>query len=180
MGRIVKSIIMAVVVTALVIVTAGTIAIAAGSTFTLGGTAFTGLLTAGATGSALFSGALLTAMTTSLAIAGAGALVTSLLAPKMNSGMDGSGANLGAKVSQGGNVSARQIIYGKCRVGGTFAHIETSGTDGAFLNMIIVTSGHPVAGFEKVFYNDLELVTLTATQNGETVYYAYNNDIRNL
>ena len=172
MGRVVKAVLMAVVVTALVIVTAGVIlSVAAPATFTA---------TFGAIGSGTLLGTIVgsTAFITGVALAGAGALVTSLIAKDVSSGFDGNGANFGSKVSGGGVGIARQIIYGKARVGGTFAHIETSGTDGAFLNLIIVVSGHPVAGYEKIFYNDLELTTVTANQNGETVYYATNTDLR--
>ena len=181
MGKIIKAVLLAVVVTALVLVTAGAIVTAAGGSFMGFGSLFsvTGAVTAGSItitggfiGSAAFIGA--------LAVAGAGALVTTLLAPKMSGGMDGAAGNLGTKVSGAGTAVARQIIYGKCRVGGTFAHIETTGTDGAFLNLIIVVSGHPVEGFEKVFYNDLELTTATQTEQGETVYYATQNDLRDL
>jgi len=183
MGKIVKAVLMAVVVTALVIVTAGAImAAVAPNAF---GTMFIAGFTAGAAVPATLGGILSTivgsaAFIGGLAIAGAGALVSSLLAPKMSGGMDGAAGNLGTKISGAGTAVARQIIYGKCRVGGTFAHIETTGNDGAFLNLIIVVSGHPVEGFEKVFYNDLELTTATQTEQGETVYYATQNDLRDL
>ena len=178
MGKIIKAVLTAVVVTALVIVTAGVVL----SQFAT--TAFSTLFPSVATGGGIFStiGGILAspAFLGGIALAGAGALVSSLLAPKMNSGMDGALGNMGTKVSGAGTAVARQIIYGKCRVGGTFAHVETTGNDGAFLNLIIVVSGHPVEGFEKVFYNDLELTTASQTEQGETVFYATQNDLRDL
>ena len=167
MGKIIKAVLVAVVVTALVLVTAGAVVQAFGGTF-LGTTTILPTAVTGAGGLfGGFSGLLISpSFYGALAIAGAGALVTSLLSPKMGSGLDGSLGNMGTKVSGAGTAVARQIIYGKCRVGGTFAHVETTGNDGAFLNLIIVVSGHPVEGFEKVFYNDLELTTATQTEQG--------------
>ena len=181
MGKIIKAVLTAVVVTALVLVTAGAGVQAFGGTF-LGTSTILSTAPIGAGGLfGGFSGLLLSpSFYGALAIAGAGALVTSLLSPKMGSGLDGSLGNMGTKVSGAGTAVARQIIYGKCRVGGTFAHVETTGNDGAFLNLIIVVSGHPVEGFEKVFYNDLELTTATQTEQGETVFYATQNDLRDL
>ena len=199
MGETVKSIFKAVAITAVVIITAGAIAYGV-----FGASSFMGV--AAAKGGFLASmGALVTStsFTTALALSGAATLVGSVLAPDISVGSANTvNANLpnGTKVSGRGAVQPRQIVYGKCRVGGTITFMSvthsTDGTNGHFDNedgdldgeklcMFVVVSGHPITGFTKVYYNDQVLDTadlshdnagdtldqIVDTEVGETVYY---------
>ena len=69
--------------------------------------------------------------------------------------------NFGSKVSTRSAVAPRQIVYGRCRVGGTITHIETRGTDNFKLQMVIVLAGHEIDALEEVLVND-EVLTTTA------------------
>lgn len=50
--------------------------------------------------------------------------------------------------------TARSVVYGRVRVSGQLAYVQTTGGQNEFLHMIIVLAGHPVDGFEDVYLND--------------------------
>ncbi len=107
----------------------------------------------------------------------------------------------GAKKSGGGSTNAQnldqgfrqvvrlssdshKIVYGRARVGGTLAYIETYPTandsdgisqtgDNLFLHMVIVHCGHEVQSYDEVYLND-NLVTLDA--NGFVNEAPYKKD----
>ena len=192
----IKNVIKAVAITAVVIVTAGAIV------YGLGGTTFMGVGIEGA-GFLTNMGAFLSSSTfaSSLALAGVATLVSSVMAPDITSGSpDSINRNLpnGTKVSGRGAIQPRQIVYGKCRTGGTITFMSvthsTDGTNGHFDNedgdldgeklcMFVVVAGHPITGFTKVYYNDNVIDTADLshdntgdtldqlTESGETVYY---------
>ena len=91
----------------------------------------------------------------------------------------GTFSNTGAISDQGIKTTLRQsdsthkIVYGRTRVGGTLAYVETyptgNGSDGAsktgdnlFLHMIIIHAGHECDAIESVYLDD-DLVTLDAS-----------------
>ena len=190
----IKNVIKAVAITAVVIATAGAIV------YGLGFQSFMGV--AAAKGGFLASmGTFLSSSTfaTALALSGAATLVSSVMAPDITVGRaDSIPRNLpnGTKVSGRGAIQPRQIVYGKCRTGGTITFMSvthsTDGTNGHFDNedgdldgeklcMFVVVAGHPITGFTKVYYNDIELVVGDGSSldsqsesvggRTETVYY---------
>lgn len=50
-------------------------------------------------------------------------------------------------------LSPRQVVYGRCRVGGTLTFFETT-TDNQTALMITTLTGHPVNAIRDVYYND--------------------------
>ena len=52
-------------------------------------------------------------------------------------------------------VSARQIIYGRIRVGGVVTLVESSSTNNEFLHIILSLAGHPVEAIEDIFFDDV-------------------------
>ena len=108
-----------------------------------------------------------------------GTVVAGGIGQLTNKGIEASADNLGKKVAVSGLAVPRQIIYGECRVGGTIVKIDSRGTNNAVLSMAIVVAGHEIEGFEKVFINNKELTTTSASSNGETVFTATNSDFTN-
>lgn len=49
---------------------------------------------------------------------------------------------------------ARQLIYGRAKVGGNIVYIDNTGDDNKYLHMVIALAGHEIDGYEKVFFND--------------------------
>ena len=76
--------------------------------------------------------------------------------------------NFGTKVASRSGVAPRQIVYGRCRVGGTITHIETTGTDNYKLQMVVVIAGHEIDALEEVLVND-EVLTTTTVSGFEVV-----------
>ena len=90
--------------------------------------------------------------------------ISTLIGGLMSKGISSTVAdNFGTKVSTRSGVAPRQIIYGRCRVGGTITHIETRGTDNFKLQMVIVIAGHEIDALEEVLVNDEVLTTTTAS-----------------
>ena len=84
-------------------------------------------------------------------------------------------ANFGAKFANRSATAPRQIVYGECRVGGTIAHMSTTGTDNVILHMVVVLAGHEVESLQSVRLNDVDLTTSDETINGVTVKRATNS-----
>ena len=89
-------------------------------------------LAAGALGGLSFVG-----MTNIIAIGVVTAIGVAISKP-----IDATLENFGRKVSAKDPLAPRQIIYGKTKVGGTIVHMESTGTDNAFLN-----AWRPIDGF---------------------------------
>jgi len=114
-----------------------------------------------------------------LATAVVASAVTTLIGSMTQKGISATAGNFGAKFTTRSAIAPRQIIYGKCRVGGTFAHIETSGTDNHLLHLVCVLSGHEVESIETVRINDVDVTTSSSTISGSTVFAATNTEFTN-
>jgi hypothetical protein len=106
-------------------------------------------------------------------------LTASVIGKMTSKGIDASSANFGAKFASRSSLAPRQIIYGKCRVGGTQVHIETTGTDNYLLHMVVAIAGHEIESLENVRLNDINTTTTTSTISGSTVYTVTNADFTN-
>jgi hypothetical protein len=69
-----------------------------------------------------------------------------------------------AAASQGNQLNLQtsaeyhRTIYGRARVGGPLFYAVSEGADNRYLHRLIALAGHEVAAYEKVYYNDDELV----------------------
>ena len=106
-------------------------------------------------------------------------LITSVIGGMTSKGLNASGANFGTKFAARAPTAPRQIIYGKCRVGGTIVHLETTGTDNFLLHAVVVLSGHEIESLESVRLNDVDLTTSSSTISGSTVFTATNSEFSN-
>ena len=84
-------------------------------------------------------------------------LVGGLIGGMGSKGVGAGSDNFGAKFAARSGLQARQIVYGECRVGGTYVHMSTSGTDNNTFHGVIVLAGHEITSLEKVLINDVEL-----------------------
>jgi len=99
--------------------------------------------------------------------------VTSLVLGALSSALtkSPSGGIGGTTVTSRSSVAPRQVIYGRTRVGGTIVYME--GTDSnKYLHSVIVFSGHEIDGFEKLYFNDEELIVDSPSGNVTTGKYA--------
>ena len=87
--------------------------------------------------------------------------------------------NYGSKFAARGSIEARKIVYGQCRIGGTYVHMSTSGTDNNIFHAVIALTGHPITSLEKIKINDTTLTTSTTTINSETVFKVTNSKFLN-
>lgn len=97
---------------------------------------------------------------------------STIIAGLLSEGVEASIDNFGTKVSTRDALKPRQIVYGKCRVGGTITHIETSGTDNNKLHTIIVLAGHEIESLEGIYINDTLLTH--GAENADGFTYAQN------
>ncbi|MEI6158376.1 MAG: phage tail protein, partial [Roseococcus sp.] len=67
-----------------------------------------------------------------------------------------------------GGVEARQVIYGKSKVGGVIVYAASSGTKQEYLHLVVVLAGHPSDAIETVFLND-EPIDLATQVSGANV-----------
>tara|TARA_R100000426_G_C4825440_1_gene112506 strand:- start:445 stop:3609 length:3165 start_codon:yes stop_codon:yes gene_type:complete len=88
-------------------------------------------------------------------------------------------ANFGSKFMNRDSIAPRQIVYGQCRIGGTIAHIETTGTDNFLLHVVCVLSGHAIEELTSIRANDIDLTTTTSTISGSTVHTVTNSEYTN-
>ena len=56
-----------------------------------------------------------------------------------------------------GAVEARQVVYGRARVSGPMLYASSSGDDRRFLHLVVGLAGHPVAGLDAVWVNDIRI-----------------------
>lgn len=90
------------------------------------------------------------------------AAVSTLVSGLLSKGIEATQGNFGSKISARNPQAHRQIVYGKCRVGGTITHVQTSGTDNNLLTFVVVLAGHPIESLESVKVNDTVLTTSTS------------------
>ena len=106
-------------------------------------------------------------------------LLTSVIGGMTTKGMNATSGNFGTKFANRAPLAPRQIIYGKCRVGGTIVHIETTGTDNNILHMVIAVAGHEIQDITQVRLNDINTTTTTSTISGSTVHTVTNSEFTN-
>ena len=106
-------------------------------------------------------------------------LISGAIGMMTSKGVNATAENFGTKVSTRSPIAPRQLIYGKCRVGGTFVHMQTTGTDNSILHAVIVLAGHEIDELVNIRINDNDLTTSTSTINGSTVYTVTNSDYTN-
>lgn len=143
-------------------------AVTTGAAFLLSGTAFAQFGVMGA-----FLGGVSTATLATYAA------LTTLLQGATSNSIGGVGENFGTKTATRQPAAPRQIVYGKCRVGGTIVHMETSGTDNYLLHMVIAIAGHEIEELTNIRLNDKDLTTTTSTISGSTVYTVTNTEYTN-
>ena len=90
-------------------------------------------------------------------------LLTSVIGGMTSKGLNATAGNFGSKFAARGATAHRQLIYGKCRVGGTFVHMETTGVDNYMLHAVVVLAGHEIESLEGVRLNDVDLTTSSST-----------------
>lgn len=113
--------------------------------------------------------AVATAITTALnfvAITAASMAASKLLAPKAPSYSDASLSQRSQMVRS--PISARNVIYGRCRVSGTVVYLSTTGTKNEYLHIVVALAGHEIQEIEEVYFND-DLVPLVS--NTPTGFY---------
>lgn len=106
-------------------------------------------------------------------------LLTSVIGGMTSKGLNATAGNFGSKFAARGATAHRQLIYGKCRVGGTFVHMETTGVDNYMLHAVVVLAGHEIESLEGVRLNDVDLTTSSSTISGSTVFTVTNADFTN-
>lgn len=106
-------------------------------------------------------------------------LTGSVVGGMTSKGLNATGGNFGTKFAARAPTAPRQLIYGKCRVGGTIVHMETTGTDNYLLHAVVVLSGHEIESLESVRLNDVDITTSTSTINGSTVHTVTNSEFSN-
>ena len=106
-------------------------------------------------------------------------LIGGVIGKMTSKGVDASAGNFGTKFATREAVAPRQLIYGKCRVGGTVVHMQTTGTDNYLLHMVVAIAGHEIEELTSVRVNDTDLTTSTSTISGSTVYTVTNSEYTN-
>jgi hypothetical protein len=106
-------------------------------------------------------------------------LIGGVIGKMTSKGIDASAGNFGSKFATREAVAPRQIIYGKCRVGGTIVHMETTGNDNYLLHLVVAIAGHEIEELTSVRVNDIDLSTSTSTISGSTVYTVTNSEYTN-
>ena len=91
------------------------------------------------------------------AITGASMAASKLLAPKAPSYSDASLSQRSQMVRS--PISARNVVYGRCRVSGTVVYLSTTGSKNEWLHIVVAIAGHEIEEIEEVYFND-DLVPL--------------------
>ena len=73
-------------------------------------------------------------------------------------------------------ISAKKLIYGKTRVGGTLVMMGSDGTDNKYLTLVVAIAGHRVNAFKEVYLNDEKIWDADATPNYQGIYYTNPSD----
>lgn len=166
MGKAIKTALMAALVVALVIVTAGAMGATVAPLFT-GTGALAGMHVA-------VQFAVMTFATT---------LISAGIGMMTSKGIEANSANFGTKITSRNNLQARQIIYGETRCAGTITMMRTTGTDNNKLSMYVVFAGHEVEGFTGLYINDKLVTTTSSTSSGagtdNKIYLVTSSDFVN-
>jgi hypothetical protein len=108
----------------------------------------------------------LTAFVKFIAVTAASMAASKLLAPKPPSFADSSIASRSQMVRS--PISARNAVYGRCRVSGSVVYMSTTGSTNQYLHMVVALAGHEIEEIEEIYFND-ELVPLVS--NTPTGFY---------
>ena len=100
------------------------------------------------------------------AITGASMAASKLLAPKAPSYSDASLSQRSQMVRS--PISARNVVYGRCRVSGTVVYLSTTGSKNEWLHIVVAIAGHEIEEIQEVYFND-DLVPLVS--NTPTGFY---------
>ena len=76
--------------------------------------------------------------------------VSKALAPKPSFGQGLSGTTVMSREA----TPSRKIVYGRCRVGGSIAYLDGTGTDNEFLHVALLVSARKVDGYEEMYFNE--------------------------
>lgn len=107
-----------------------------------------------------------TAVLNFVAITAATMAASKLLAPKPPSFSDASLSQRSQMVRS--PISARNLVYGRCRVSGTVVYMSTTGSKNEYLHIVVTLAGHEIEEIQEVYFND-ELVPLVS--NTPTGFY---------
>lgn len=101
-----------------------------------------------------------------MTVAGVTMVGANLLAPKVDFGSANTRRSLNVRGRNQRNATTnRQYIYGQVKVGGTVAYMGTSGTDNAYLHMVLVHCDHEVEELGDLYVNG-ELVPMASGGEG--------------
>jgi hypothetical protein len=101
-----------------------------------------------------------------IALTAASMAASKLLAPKAPSYSDASLSQRSQMVRS--PISARNVVYGRCRTSGTVVYMSTTGSTNQWLHMVVTLAGHEIQEIEEIYFND-ELVPLVS--NTPTGFY---------
>lgn len=101
-----------------------------------------------------------------IAVTAASMAASKLLAPKPPSFADSSLSQRSQMVRS--PISARTLVYGRCRASGTVVYMSTTGSKNEYLHIVIALAGHEIEEIEEVYFND-DLVPLVS--NTPTGFY---------
>ena len=125
------------------------------------------------------AGSFVAAFTQYAAFTFASTLVASAIGGMTSKGISASAGNFSNKFATRAPLVPRQIVYGECKIGGTIAHIETTGEDNFLLHMVVALAGHEIESLETLRINDIDTTTTTSTISGSTVHTITNADYTN-
>jgi len=134
--------------------------------------------TLGVTSTAILIGDLSVAMSAAV-LTFTTTLVAGVIGKMTSKGVNATAGNFGNKFTARSAIEPRKLIYGQCRVGGTFVHMETSGVDNFLLHMVVAIAGHEIEDLESIRLNDKNLSVSSSTISGSTVYTCTDADYTN-
>ena len=106
-------------------------------------------------------------------------LIGGVIGKMTSKGINATADNFGSKFSSRSAIEPRKLVYGECRVGGTFVHMETSGTDNYLLHAVVAIAGHEIEDLVSVRLNDKNLSVSSSTISGSTVYTCTDSEYTN-
>ena len=106
-------------------------------------------------------------------------LIGGVIGKMTSKGINATSDNFGSKFSSRSAIEPRKLVYGECRIGGTFVHMETSGTDNYLLHAVVAIAGHEIEDLVSVRINDKNLSVSSSTISGSTVYTCTDSDYTN-
>jgi hypothetical protein len=83
--------------------------------------------------------------------------MSSIMKPKKAAAASPQAESEARKQTIRGGIEARQVIYGRVKVGGVIVYSASSGTNQQDLHLVVVLAGHPCDAVESVFLNDEEI-----------------------